>query len=52
MVSAGAAGATYNAATGQTTAAGRGLTYNTRTDTGVAVGKNNVYAGKDGEIYR
>jgi hypothetical protein len=52
VVSGGAAGATYNAATGQTTAAGRGFAYNTKTDTGVAVGNNNVYAGKDGEIYR
>lgn len=52
VVSGGAAGATYNAATGQTTAAGRGFAYNTKTDTGVAVGHNNVYAGKDGAVYR
>jgi hypothetical protein len=30
----------------------RGFAYNTKTDTGVAVGKNNVYASKDGEVYR
>ena len=52
VISGGAAGATYNAATGQTTVGGRGFAYNTKTDTGVAVGKNNVYAGKDGEVYR
>ena len=52
IISGGAAGATYNAATGQTTAAGRGFAYNTKTDTGVTAGNNNVYAGKDGEIYR
>jgi hypothetical protein len=52
VISGGAAGATYNAATGQVNAGGRGFAYNTKTDTGVAVGKNNVYAGKDGEVYR
>src|SRR6185295_18300995 len=52
VISAGAAGATYNAATGQITAAGRGFAYNIKTDTGIAVGKNNVYAGKDGNVYR
>lgn len=52
VISGGAGGATYNAATGQVTAGGRGFAYNTKTDTGVAVGKNNVYAGKDGEVYR
>ncbi len=52
VVSGGAVGGTYNAATGQTTVGGRGFTYNTKTDTGVAVGNNNVYAGRDGEVYR
>jgi hypothetical protein len=52
VISGGAAGATYNAASGEITSAGRGFAYNTKTDTGVAVGKNNVYAGKDGEVYR
>jgi hypothetical protein len=52
VISGGAAGATYNASTGQITAGGRGFAYNTKTDTGVAVGKNNVYAGKDGNVYR
>ena len=52
VINGGAAGATYNGASGQVTAGGRGFAYNTKTDTGVAVGKNNVYAGKDGEVYR
>ncbi len=52
VISGGAAGATYNASTGEVTAAGRGFAYNTRTDTGVAVGGNNVYAGRDGNVYR
>ena len=52
VISGGAAGATYNAATGQTTAAAGGFAYNTRTGNGVTVGNNNVYAGKDGNVYR
>jgi len=52
VISGGAGAVGYNASTGQTNAVGRGFTYNTKTDTGVAVGKNNVYAGKDGNVYR
>ena len=52
VIRGGAAGATHNAATGQTTAGAGGFAYNTRTDTGVAVGNNNVYAGRDGNVYR
>jgi hypothetical protein len=52
VISAGSVGVMYNASTGQVSAGGRGVAYNTRTDTGVAVGNNNVYAGKDGEVYR
>ncbi len=52
VISGGAVGATYNAGTGQITGGGRGFAYNTKTDTGVAVGKNNVYAGRDGNVYR
>ncbi|HJQ69007.1 MAG TPA: carbohydrate-binding family V/XII [Blastocatellia bacterium] len=52
VISGGAVGATYNADTGKVTAGGRGFAYNTNTDTGVVVGKNNVYAGRDGEVYR
>lgn len=52
VIHGGAAGATYNAATGQVTVGGGGFAYNTKTGTGVAVGNNNVYAGKDGNVYR
>lgn len=52
VVSGGAGGAAYNAATGQVTAGGSRFAFNTRTDTGVAIGNNNVYAGRDGEVYR
>jgi hypothetical protein len=52
VISAGAGGAAYNASTGQVTAGGAGFRYNTNTNTGVAVGNNNVYAGKDGSVYR
>lgn len=52
VIRGGAAGATHNAATGQTTAGAGGFAYNTRTNTGVAVGNNNVYAGRDGNVYR
>ena len=52
MISGGAAGGVKNGSTAQVTAGGRGFAYNTRTDTGVAVGNNNVYASKDGSVYR
>jgi hypothetical protein len=52
VISGGAVGGVRNGSTGQVTAGGRGFAYNTRTDTGVAVGNNNVYASKDGNVYR
>ncbi|HYV10572.1 MAG TPA: hypothetical protein VE980_06755 [Pyrinomonadaceae bacterium] len=52
VISGGAAGGVRNGSTGQVTAGGRGFAYNTRTDTGVAVGNNNVYASKDGNVFR
>lgn len=52
VISGGAAGGVRNGSTGQVTAGAGGFAYNTRTDTGVAVGNNNVYASKDGNIYR
>jgi hypothetical protein len=52
VISGGAAGGVKDGSTGQVTASGRGYAYNTRTDTGIAVGNNNVYAGKDGNVYR
>jgi hypothetical protein len=52
VISGGAAGGVRNGSTGQVTAGAGGFAYNTRTDTGVAVGNNNVYASKDGNVYR
>ncbi|HEV3469665.1 MAG TPA: hypothetical protein VG148_10115 [Pyrinomonadaceae bacterium] len=52
VIHGGAAGAVRNGATGQTAAGAGGFAYNTRTGTGVAVGNNNVYAGRDGNVYR
>lgn len=48
----GGAGYVDNIYTGQG-AAGRGESvYNTNTNAGAAIGKNNVFAGKDGTVYR
>jgi hypothetical protein len=52
VISGGAVGGVRDGSTGQVTAGGRGFAYNTRTDTGVAVGNNNVYASRDGNVYR
>ena len=52
VINGGAAGGVRDGSTGQVTTGGRGFAYNTRTDTGVAVGNNNVYASKDGNVYR
>jgi hypothetical protein len=52
VISGGAVGGVRNGSTGEVTAGGRGFAYNTRTDTGVAVGNNNVYATRDGNVYR
>ena len=52
VITGGAAGGVRNGSTGQVAAGAGGFAYNTRTDTGVAVGKNNVYASRDGNIYR
>jgi hypothetical protein len=52
VISGGAVGGVRNGSTGQVTAGGGGFAYNTRTNTGVAVGNNNVYATKDGSLYR
>jgi hypothetical protein len=50
---AGAGGAyAGNIYSGQGTAGRGGFAYNTNTNAGIAVGKNNVYAGKDGTVYR
>ena len=52
VISGGAVGGVRNGSTGQVTAGGGRFAYNTNTNTGVAVGNNNVYASKDGNVYR
>jgi hypothetical protein len=52
VVAGGGAGYLGNAYTGQGAAGRGGFAYNTNTGAGVAVGGNNVYAGKDGTVYR
>jgi hypothetical protein len=41
-----------NIYSGQGAAGGGKFVYNTNTNAGIAAGKNNVYAGKDGTVYR
>jgi len=48
-VGAGYAGDTY---TGQGPVRRGGAAYNTRTGLGIAAGSNNLYAGKNGDVYR
>ncbi len=52
IVAGGGAGYAGNIYSGQGTAGRGGFAYNTNTNTGIAAGKNNVYAGKDGTVYR
>ena len=52
IVAGGGAGYAGNIYSGQGTAGRAGFAYNTNTNTGVAAGKNNIYAGKDGTVYR
>ena len=52
IVAGGGAGYVGNIYSGQGTAGRGGFAYNTNTGAGVAAGKNNVYAGKDGTVYR
>jgi len=52
IVAGGGAGYAGNIYTGQGSANRGGFVYNTNTNTGVAAGKNNIYAGKDGTVYR
>lgn len=52
IVVGGGAGFVGNIYTGQGAAGRGGFIYNTNTNAGVAIGKNNVYAGKDGTVYR
>ncbi len=52
IVAGGAAGYAGNMYTGQGAAGRGGFAYNTNTGAGVAVGADNVYAGKNGDVYR
>ena len=52
IVAGGGAGYVGNIYSGQGTAGRGGFAYNTNTGAGIAAGKNNVYAGKDGTVYR
>jgi len=52
IVAGGGAGYAGNMYTGQGTAGRGGFAYNTNTGAGVAAGSNNIYAGKDGNVYR
>ena len=52
VVAGGGAGYAGNIYSGQGTAGRGGFAYNTNTGRGAAVGGNNVYAGKDGTVYR
>jgi hypothetical protein len=52
IVAGGGAGHVGNIYSGQGSANRVGLIYNTNTNAGIAAGKNNIYAGKDGTVYR
>jgi hypothetical protein len=52
IVAGGGAGYAGNIYSGQGTAGRGGFAYNTNTGAGVAAGKDNIYAGKDGTVYR
>jgi hypothetical protein len=52
VVAAGGAGYAGNIYSGQAAAGRGGIAYNTNTGAGVAAGGNNIYAGKDGNVYR
>jgi hypothetical protein len=52
IVAGGGAGYAGNIYTGEGAAGRGGFAYNTNTGAGIAAGNNNVYAGKDGNVYR
>ena len=52
IVAGGGGAYAGNIYSGQGGAAGGKFAYNTNTNTGIAAGKNNVYAGKDGTVYK
>jgi len=52
IVAGGGAGYAGNIYSGQGTAGRGGFAYNTNTGAGVAASRDNIYAGKDGTVYR
>ena len=52
IVAGAGAGYAGNMYTGQGAAGRGGFAYNTNTGAGVAAGANNIYAGKNGDVYR
>ncbi len=52
VISGASVGGTRSGSTGQVSKGGSAFAYNTKTNTGVAVANNNVYAGRDGNVYR
>jgi hypothetical protein len=52
IVAGGGAGYAGNIYSGEGSAGRGGFAYNTNTGAGVAASANNIYAGKDGEVYR
>ena len=52
IVAGGGAGYLGNVYTGNAVAGRGGFAYNTNTGAGIAGGKDNIYAGKDGAVYR
>jgi hypothetical protein len=52
IVAGGGAGYAGNIYSGEGAAGRGGFAYNTNTGAGIAAGTNNVYAGKDGNVYR
>ena len=52
IVAGGGAGYAGNMYSGQGAAGRGGFAYNTNAGAGIAAGSNNIYAGKDGNVYR
>jgi len=52
IVAGGGAGYAGNIYSGEGAANRGGFIYNTNTNAGIAASKNNIYAGKDGTVYR
>ncbi len=52
VISGGSVGGVRNGSTGEVTTSGSAFAYNPKTDAGIAVANNNVYADRNGNIYR